>query len=69
MRVLCSKEIDAIKSVKIIIAIMTKNADSKIRSRTVSLKVFFEMARILVSMAVEVRKLERYSLGKRWVKY
>ena len=48
---------DAIKSVKIIIAIMTKSADSKIRSRTVSLKVFFEMARMLENI---VRKLRRY---------
>lgn len=41
IRVLCSSEIEAIKSVKMMIATITKKADSKIRSRTVSLNVFF----------------------------
>lgn len=47
MRVLCSSEIDAMNSVKIMMAIITKNAESKIRSRTVSLKVFLAIARML----------------------
>lgn len=42
---------------KRIIAMMTKNADRRILSRDVSLKVFFAMVKILLSMVVVVSEL------------